>query len=418
MTAPRPSVLIATPCHGGVVSQRYFHSVLALLGSAHLRRFDIAVLTTAGDALVSRGRDALLGAFLDSPAASHLLFIDPDVGFEPDAVSRLLAFDADIAAVAVPPVGAVPCVGADAEERGGFVTCVYAGASFMMVKRGALERLVSAYPAAPGAASPTASPGAGPSAARSAAFACMRDPLTGQWLGEDFSFCCRFRAIGGKIWLDARSPSRPTGAPRPLATPVEPAGAATTSKPDRRELRAHPLETDRLLLAPLDPADSAEVWAAVDGSRRELEAWLPTARLNTDAEASRRNAVTSALEWDQARSFRFTIRDRETRALYGVVGVEGYDELRRSVELGYWLRSDATGRGFATEAARAVLTWTFTRLGVRRVSASAATENHASLAVIRRLGFRFEGVAREVEECQGRPLDHAVFSLLATDPRG
>jgi ribosomal-protein-serine acetyltransferase len=37
--------------------------------------------------------------------------------------------------------------------------------------------------------------------------------------------------------------------------------------------------------------------------------------------------------------------------------------------------------------------------------------------VIRRLGFRFEGIARQAERCNGRWLDHAVFALLVTEPR-
>ena len=48
---------------------------------------------------------------------------------------------------------------------------------------------------------------------------------------------------------------------------------------------------------------------------------------------------------------------------------------------------------------------------------AAATDNHPSLAVIARLGFRFEGIAREAERCHGRWLDHAIFALLATDTR-
>jgi ribosomal-protein-serine acetyltransferase len=48
---------------------------------------------------------------------------------------------------------------------------------------------------------------------------------------------------------------------------------------------------------------------------------------------------------------------------------------------------------------------------------AAATDNHPSLAVIRRLGFRFEGIAREAERCNGRWLDHAVFGMLASDAR-
>ena len=70
-----------------------------------------------------------------------------------------------------------------------------------------------------------------------------------------------------------------------------------------------------------------------------------------------------------------------------------------------------------TEAARAVVEWAFMTLGAHRVRVAAATDNHRSLGVIARLGFRFEGVARQAERCHGRWLDHAVFALLSTDPR-
>ena len=87
------------------------------------------------------------------------------------------------------------------------------------------------------------------------------------------------------------------------------------------------------------------------------------------------------------------------------------------MELGYWLRHDTCRKGFMTEAARATVDWALRTLQAHRIRVAAATDNHASLGVIRRLGFHFEGIAREAERCNGRWLDHAVFALLATDAR-
>ena len=187
--------------------------------------------------------------------------------------------------------------------------------------------------------------------------------------------------------------------------------------PTRTELRARPIESPRLVLSPIEPMDAADLWLAVEGSRGHLEPWLPWVPFNTDAEASQRYADASAIDWDHGRACRFTIRDKKTRALYGVVGLEVFAHLHQSAELGYWLRKDVTGRGVMTEACRQLLTWAFSRLNMHRVRVAAATDNHASLGVIRRLGFRFEGIAREAERCHGRWLDHAIFALLVTDPR-
>jgi ribosomal-protein-serine acetyltransferase len=185
--------------------------------------------------------------------------------------------------------------------------------------------------------------------------------------------------------------------------------------PPRQELRLRPLETSRLLLTPIDTSDARDLWAAVDASRAHLEPWLPWVPFNVDAEASFRYAEASAADWDNARACRFTIRDRVGRRFLGVVGLEAFAHLHQSVELGYWLRNDSTRRGFMTEAALITLSWAFRQLNTHRVRVAAATDNHASLGVIRRLGFHFEGIAREAERCNGRWLDHAVFSLLATD---
>jgi ribosomal-protein-serine acetyltransferase len=187
--------------------------------------------------------------------------------------------------------------------------------------------------------------------------------------------------------------------------------------PTRTELRTRPRESARLILAPIEPSDGADLWVAVESSRSHLEPWLPWVPFNTDPEASHRYADASAMDWDQGRACRFTIRDKKTRTLFGVVGLEMFAHLHQSVELGYWLHRDMTGHGYMTEASRTLLTWAFSRVNVHRVRVAAATDNHASLNVIRRLGFRFEGIAREAERCHGRWLDHAVFALLVTDTR-
>ena len=168
---------------------------------------------------------------------------------------------------------------------------------------------------------------------------------------------------------------------------------------------------------PLDATDSRDFWIAVEGSRAHLEPWLPWVPFNTDLDSSARYAEASASDWDAARACRFVIRDKMTRKFLGVIGLESFAHLHESVELGYWLRVDLCGRGLMTEAGCAVIDWTFGPVNAHRIRVAAATDNHASLGVIARLGFRFEGIARQAERCNGRWLDHAVFGLLLTDPR-
>ena len=84
------------------------------------------------------------------------------------------------------------------------------GGGFQLIRRGALERMIAAYPERhfksvhdlPMSGSRR---DAAPSANLFALFDCIIDPDTGAYLSEDYSFCLRWRRIGGEIWIDAAS---------------------------------------------------------------------------------------------------------------------------------------------------------------------------------------------------------------------
>jgi ribosomal-protein-serine acetyltransferase len=197
---------------------------------------------------------------------------------------------------------------------------------------------------------------------------------------------------------------------------VDPSPPQVLSIPARSSIRRTPVETARIVLVPVETSDGPELWDAIDGSRWHLERWLPWVPFNNTPEASDRYAEACVTDWDAGRAVRFAIRDRTSRELYGVVGLDSCIHLHRSCELGYWLKRDATGRGLMTEAARACVDFALSRMGTHRIRCAAATDNYASLRVISRLEFRFEGIARQAELVGTRWLDHAVFAKLASDP--
>lgn len=222
-------VMIATPCYGGLLTQRYVHSTLSLVQVATSAGFRVSLELLGYDSLIPRSRNALVARFLDMPTVTHLFFIDADIGFQVEQVIRMISFDQDVVAglyplklrdwAAAPLVQfstgegletaslryvGTPCEGADFQERDGFITGLYAGAGFLLIRRTALLRMIAAYPhlryeAAHTQAIPNTSPH------QYALFDCMIEAETGHYLSEDYTFCRRWREIGGTLWLDTKS---------------------------------------------------------------------------------------------------------------------------------------------------------------------------------------------------------------------
>jgi [ribosomal protein S5]-alanine N-acetyltransferase len=111
------------------------------------------------------------------------------------------------------------------------------------------------------------------------------------------------------------------------------------------------------------------------------------------------------------------ITQRSTGELIGGVGLELREEAGRRGWLGYWIARPFWHRGYASEAASAVLTLGFERVGLHRVDAAVFEFNPRSMRLLERLGFRREGYRREVLRRDGRWYDEATFGLLAREFR-
>jgi hypothetical protein len=228
-TPPTVNLVIATPCFGGQISVLYAASLFKLQSA--IRRYEgftLKVLFKDGDALITRARASLIAQFLDDPTATHLLFIDADIGFEPEQVLRLIQCGADMCAAVYPikridwdkvratiearrpdPTAAALKYVFEVEDsnavvaRAGFVRVRYAGTGFLMIRRQALEKMCAHYPQLKFKRDHSAD-AAFASDNRFALFECMIAE-DGTYLSEDFAFCKRWTDIGGEIWADLDS---------------------------------------------------------------------------------------------------------------------------------------------------------------------------------------------------------------------
>lgn len=82
-------------------------------------------------------------------------------------------------------------------------------------------------------------------------------------------------------------------------------------------------------------------------------------------------------------------------------------------KLGYAIAAKEWGRGYAQDAARALVTYAFKDLGLHRITAAIGPDNTASIAVVQQLGFTREGALRDHVFTNGQWRDSVLFSVLA-----
>jgi RimJ/RimL family protein N-acetyltransferase len=112
--------------------------------------------------------------------------------------------------------------------------------------------------------------------------------------------------------------------------------------------------------------------------------------------------------------FQWAVELAADRTLIGDVGVGLHENLLQA-DLGFTFSPQGQGRGYATEAVRAVLSRLFDLQGVRRVSAECDARNVRSAALLRRVGFAQEGFLRSHTWIKGEWTDDLLFGLLAAD---
>jgi RimJ/RimL family protein N-acetyltransferase len=177
--------------------------------------------------------------------------------------------------------------------------------------------------------------------------------------------------------------------------------------------------TERLVLRCWEPADAPLLKEAVDSSLDHLRPWMPWAHeLPQPLDATVALLRTFRGRFDLGEDFVYGIFDAAEERAVGGSGL--HTRLGPgALEIGYWIRADATGRGLATEAAAALARAAFAFADVDRVEIHVEPANERSLAVARRLGFAEEATLRRRLPSQPgeEPRDVVVFTLFAGEWR-
>ncbi len=152
------------------------------------------------------------------------------------------------------------------------------------------------------------------------------------------------------------------------------------------------LETARLVLRPFRAEDAPTV-QSLAGDPAVADTTLNIPHPYEDGMAE---AWIADHEWccRRGESIQWAITVRETEALVGACGLV-LNRRFNHAELGYWIGAPYWGKGYATEAARALVTYAFEDLDLHKVHAHHFQRNPASGRVLEKAGFIHEGILRE-----------------------
>ena len=103
--------------------------------------------------------------------------------------------------------------------------------------------------------------------------------------------------------------------------------------------------------------------------------------------------------------------------LVGIVSLTKIDHFNGTGSIGYWLAEEFWRQGIMSEAANEMLRFGFEDLGLRRINCTAFVENEGSNAVIKKLGFEFEGVRKQDSKSKAteKVHDSNIYGLLKGD---
>lgn len=199
----KAAVFIATPAYAGQVTMNYFMSCIRAMSVLLSHKIEILFNLKAGDGLIGRTRAQMVNDFLQSDG-THLMFIDSDIGFDPEDIIRMIDTKKDVVcgiyrkrqpALAFPFVplpGEVPIVD-------GVMEIKYGPTGFMLISRAAIEKMIAAYPER----RCIIDEGGWYNVTNRDSYDLFPTPIDrdGMFLSEDYGFCKLFRDIGGKIHM-------------------------------------------------------------------------------------------------------------------------------------------------------------------------------------------------------------------------
>ncbi|HXB01645.1 MAG TPA: GNAT family protein [Opitutaceae bacterium] len=174
------------------------------------------------------------------------------------------------------------------------------------------------------------------------------------------------------------------------------------SSPTRASRRVH--------IRPPVPGDGAAFLEAVRRSRSLHRHWILPKPTTADAFMTYINRFSTGTHHG------FFVVLCETNEIVGVINLNNVLlDAHQSASLGYYAFLPHAGQGLMSEGLQLVIQHAFTKLKLHRLEANIQPENLVSIALVRKCGFRREGLARGSVKIRGRWRDHERWAILSSD---
>lgn len=157
--------------------------------------------------------------------------------------------------------------------------------------------------------------------------------------------------------------------------------------------------------------DADDLHTAGLESVKEVYPWLPWCRPGYTLEEAASWITGEVQAWEEGRNYEFVIRTQEG-AHVGAVGLNGLHHVKGVANLGYWVRTSQTGRGYASRAARLLGEFGLQDLKLKRLEIVACVTNVASIKVAEKSGALREGILRNRIQLHGKSHDAVMHSLI------
>ncbi|KYD10211.1 GNAT family N-acetyltransferase [Heyndrickxia sporothermodurans] len=152
--------------------------------------------------------------------------------------------------------------------------------------------------------------------------------------------------------------------------------------------------TERLVIRMPRAGDGKVVYDAIMASINELKPWMPFAQKEQSEQDVELNIRSSYISFLKREDLRLLVFLKETGEFIASSGLHRIDWSIPKFEIGYWIDSRFSGKGYMTEAVKGIADFAFRELGARRVEIRCDEKNVKSRAIPERLEFTLEGILK------------------------